>query len=55
MIEMHRFTLTSLMKVCNDGKTVGKHFFQMQITLQERNNKGRNCHQGEKLNLAALP
>lgn len=55
MIEMHNFTLTSLMKVCNDGKTVGNIFFQMQITLQERNNKGNNCYQGEKLNLTALP
>jgi hypothetical protein len=26
----------------------------MQITLQERNNKEKNCQQGEKLNLRAL-
>lgn len=49
VIEMHHFTLTSLMKVCHDGKTVGKHFFSNANYLAERNNKGRNCHQGEEI------
>lgn len=47
MIEMRNFTLTSLMKVCNDGKTVGNIFFKCKLPCKKEITKERIATKGK--------